>query len=48
MSLKGQMKGKPLDLNTICDVCHRGRGHGSHAKCSEVRKQRYKHLHGDA
>ena len=29
---------QPLDLQTICDQCHKPRAHGNHTKCSKLRQ----------
>ena len=36
-----QKRGIPiqrLDLQTICDQCHKSRAHGNHTKCSKLRQ----------
>lgn len=34
------LNGTRLDLPSICDICHRARSTGNHAKCSRIRQQR--------
>ena len=29
---------RPLDLQTVCDQCHKSRAHGNHTKCSKLRQ----------
>ena len=29
---------RPLDLQTICDICEKSRAHGNHTKCSKLRQ----------
>ena len=29
---------RPLDQQTICDICEKSRGHGNHTKCSKLRQ----------
>lgn len=34
---------RPLEGNSICDICGKGRGHGNHKKCSRIRQKRNAH-----
>lgn len=39
MISKPPMAIRPLDLQNICDICHRRRNQGSHARCSQRRQK---------
>lgn len=46
---KTTIRGMPmqnLELNGVCDICGKGRGHGNHAKCSVQRKAYYDRIKG--